>query len=87
MNEGLPWCSSGENFAPSAGVLGSIPGQGSRPHRPQLKDPACPNKDRRYFGAQLKLSTAKQIKQIFRGKKMKGGKKRKRGKKGRGEKS
>ena len=74
---------------PAAGTLSSQcrgpgfnPWSGNRPHRPQLKDPSCHNKDGRYFGVQLKLSTAKQIKQIFRGKKgkeEKNGKKEKRG--------
>ena len=31
--------------APNSGGLGSIPGQGTRSHMPQLKDPTCPNED------------------------------------------
>ena len=31
--------------APKAGALGSIPGQGTGPLLPQMKDPACGNKD------------------------------------------
>ena len=45
MNEGLPWCSSGENFAPSAAVLGSIPGQGTSSCVLQLKILQAPSKD------------------------------------------
>ena len=57
--------------APTAGGLGSIPGQGTRSHMPQLrvymqklkiphvvtKDPACGNEDRRSRGPQLRSST------------------------------
>ena len=31
--------------APNAGGPGSVPGQGTRPRVPQLKDPACSNED------------------------------------------
>ena len=36
---GLPWWSSGSESVtnPDAGDLGSIPGQGTRPHVPQLR--------------------------------------------------
>ena len=57
--------------APTAGGLGSIPGQGTRSHMPQLrvytqklkiphavtKDPACGNEDRRSRGSQVRSST------------------------------
>ena len=46
---GLPWWPSGcdselpSSQAPSAGGLGSIPGQGTRSHMLQRRDPACCN--------------------------------------------
>ena len=35
--KGLPWWSSGQDCAPNVGGPGSIPGQGTRPHMPQLR--------------------------------------------------
>ena len=42
---GLPWCSSDWDFAPNAGVLDLITGQGTRSHMRPLRDLACYNED------------------------------------------
>ena len=52
-------------LAPNAWGLGSIPGQGTGSHMPQLrlraptKDPACPSEDGRSFLPQLRPGAAK----------------------------
>ena len=38
---------------------GSIPGQGTRSHRPQLNDAACPSEDRRSHMLQARPGAAK----------------------------
>ena len=43
---------------PNAGGLGSIPGQGTRSHEPQLEDPSCLSEDQRSFVGQLRPGTA-----------------------------
>ena len=48
-------------LAPNTGGLGSIPGQGTRSHVPQLKDLACHNEDQRSPELQLRPSAARQI--------------------------
>ena len=49
-------------YAPNEVGLGLIPDYGTRPHRPQLKDPSCLSEDGRSQVLQLRPGTAKEIK-------------------------